>query len=109
MFLTITVAVGLGMAWAPGGSAHSGRSLETFWVWGQAASGVCPGRYAPARATCGPHAPAGTAQVGGSQALAETPDQHCQPRGTRPKDNDRAPPGRRWYAPPSSLRFRSRD
>ncbi|GAA4727200.1 hypothetical protein Prum_011190 [Phytohabitans rumicis] len=54
---------------------------------------VCPSRYAPARVTCGPHAPAGTAQVGGSLALAETPDQRCQPRRTRPKDNDRAPPG----------------
>jgi hypothetical protein len=53
--------------------------------------GIWSGRYAPVRITCGPHAPAGTAAVGGSPALAETPDHRCQPRNTRPKTRAKRP------------------
>jgi hypothetical protein len=44
-----------------------------------------PGPFgAPVRLSCGPHAPAGTAQAGGSQALAETPGPRCRLREPSP-------------------------
>ncbi|BCB77586.1 hypothetical protein GCM10022251_68790 [Phytohabitans flavus] len=40
--------------------------------------------FAPVRVSGGPYAPAGTAQVGGSLALAEIPDPRCRVRGPSP-------------------------
>ncbi|BCB76902.1 hypothetical protein GCM10022251_48450 [Phytohabitans flavus] len=75
------------VGWAYSQMPRSFRVQVTFdFSWDKA--------FAPVRVTCGPYAPAGTAQVGGSLALAEISDPRCQVRGPSPTPSPTR--DRRW-------------